>query len=61
MRGKQTEISANLRHIFRVFAKQGGEARGLEEAAEELMFVAEIDEKSEGSWSNPLRKRMRSP
>ncbi|MBB4364994.1 rubredoxin [Bradyrhizobium sp. CIR18] len=44
---KHRYLTSRLRHIFRVFAKEGGEARGLEEAAEELMFVAEIDEQSE--------------
>jgi rubredoxin len=44
---KHRALASRLGHIFRVHAREGGRDRGLEEASEELMFIAEIDEKSE--------------
>lgn len=44
---KHRALASRLGHIFRVHAREGDRDRGLEEASEELMFIAKIDEKSE--------------
>lgn len=43
---KHRALASSLGHIFRIHGREGGKTRGLEEASEELMFIAEIDQKS---------------
>jgi len=44
---KHRTLASRLGHIFRVYAREGDKNRALNEASEELMFIAEIDQKAE--------------
>ena len=44
---KHRSLASRLALLFKIVAKESGEKKALEEMAEELMFVAEIDQKAE--------------